>query len=222
MAVPDWSASVENVVASAAIIVGGGWAAWKWGYGETLRKRREFQDLDGTLTAASVALPGRKAYLTLQAVWRNPGPVAVNVCLDPEHSFVKQFELGADPPLGSFRMAGYPGAVEVAAVPMLPRPYTMGPQTESVMTEHFVVTVGSVYAFIWQVCQGPLSRKNQRHAQCDRELIWCSPPPATARTSRASPRVRTELPRATRPAARRKPTPSAPAGTGVSGGPVTV
>lgn len=160
------------------------------------------------------------AYLTLQAVWRNPGPVAVNVCLDPEHSFVKQFELGADPPLGSFRMAGYPGAVEVAAVPMLPRPYTMGPQTESVMTEHFVVTVGSVYAFIWQVCQGPLSRKNQRHAQCDRELIWCSPPPATARTSRARPRIRTELPRATRPAARRKPTPSAPAGTGVSGGPV--
>lgn len=39
------------------------------GYGETLRRRREFPDLDGTLTAASVPLPGGKAYLTLQAVY---------------------------------------------------------------------------------------------------------------------------------------------------------
>jgi hypothetical protein len=56
MAAPDWPASVENIVASVAIVAGGGWAAWKWGYGETLRKRREFPDLDGTLTTASVPL----------------------------------------------------------------------------------------------------------------------------------------------------------------------
>ena len=79
MAAPDWPASVENIVASVAIVAGGGWAVWKWGYGETLRKRREFPDLDGTLTAASVPLPGGKAYLTLQAVWRNPGAVPVRV-----------------------------------------------------------------------------------------------------------------------------------------------
>lgn len=77
MAAPDWPASVENIVASVAIVAGGGWAAWKWGYGETLRRRREFPDLDGTLTAASVPPPGGQAYVTLQAVWRNPGPVPV-------------------------------------------------------------------------------------------------------------------------------------------------
>ena len=190
MAAPDWPASVENIVASVAIVAGGGWAAWKWGYGETLRKRREFPDLDGTLTTASVPLPGGKAYLTLQAVWRNPGPVPVRVCLDPGHSFVEQWELGKDPPLGSFRMAGYPGAAKVATVPMPPRVTTLGPQTESVMTEHFVVAAGSVYAFTWQICQGPLSRKALFHAQCDRELIWRSPPPAAARASRAVPRIR--------------------------------
>ena len=60
--------------------------------------------------AASVPLPGGKAYLTLQAVWRNPGAVPVRVCPDPGHSFVEQYGLGQDPPVGSFRMAGYPGA----------------------------------------------------------------------------------------------------------------
>jgi hypothetical protein len=190
MAAPDWPASVENIVASVAIVAGGGWAVWKWGYGETLRKRREFPDLDGTLTAASVPLPGGKAYLTLQAVWRNPGAVPVRVCPDPGHSFVEQYELGQDPPLGSFRMAGYPGAAKVATVPMPPRVTTLGPQTESVMTEHFVVPAGSVYAFNWQICQGPLSRKALFHGQCDRELIWCSPPPTAARASRAVPRIR--------------------------------
>jgi hypothetical protein len=172
---PDWSETVENIIASAAIVVGGGWAAWKWGYGETLRKRREYQDLDGTLSAVSVPLPDGKAYLTLQAVWRNPGPLPVEMCPDPEHSVVRQYELATDPPLGSFRMAGYPGAVEVAVVPLSTgRTYTLGPQTESVMTEHFVVTARSVYAFSWQICQGPLSRKDLRHGQCGRELIWRS------------------------------------------------
>jgi hypothetical protein len=87
-------------------------------------------------------------------------------------------------------MAGYPGAAKVATVPMPPRVTTLGPQTESVMTEHFVVAAGSVYAFTWQICQGPLSRKALFHAQCDRELIWRSPPPAAARASRAVPRIR--------------------------------
>jgi hypothetical protein len=115
------------------------------------------------------------------------GPV--RVCPDPEHCFVEQYELGKDPPLGSFRQAGYPGAAKVATVPMPPRVTTLGPQTESVMTEHFVVAADSIYAFNWQICQGPLSRKSLFHGQCDRELIWSSPPAAAARAGRAIPRV---------------------------------
>ena len=144
MTAPDWAA-VENAVASIAIIAGGLWAGWKWGYGEALRKRREYSDLDGTLTAASVPLPGDKAYLTLQAVWRNPGPGPVTVC--PEHSFVEQYEFVADPPRGSLRIADYPGAAKIATVPLHLRGYVLGPQTETVMVEHFVVAAGSVYAF---------------------------------------------------------------------------
>jgi hypothetical protein len=171
VAAPDWTA-IESAVTSAAIIIGGLWAGWKWGYGEALRKRRELPDLDGILTATWVPLPGGKAYLTLRAAWRNPGPGPIRVC--PEHSFVEQYELETDPPLGSFRVAGYPGLKKVATVPWPHRGYVMGPQTESVLTEHFVVAEGSVYAFTWQICQGRLSRRDQHHARCDRELIWSS------------------------------------------------
>jgi hypothetical protein len=198
---PDWAA-IENAVASIAIILGGLWAGWKWGYGETLRKRREYPDLDGTLTAASVPLPGGKAYLTLQAVWRNPGPGPIWVC--SEHTFVEQYELGADPPLGSFRMADYPGATKIATVPLHFREYVMGPQTESVMTEHFVVAAGSVYAFGWQVCQGRLSRKDRGHSRCFREIIWSSPQSAATRADPWPPLFRPgSRPRTARPTTRR-------------------
>jgi hypothetical protein len=89
MAASDWTAEMDDIVTSAALIIGGIWAGYKWGYTEWQRKRRERQhyDLDGTLTASSVPLPADKAYLTLQAAWRNPGLLRIRMC--PEHSFVE-------------------------------------------------------------------------------------------------------------------------------------
>jgi hypothetical protein len=111
MAASDWTAEMYNIVTSAALIIGGVWAGYKWGYTEWQRKRREDPDLDGTLTASSVSLPADKAYLTLQAAWRNPGPLPVWMC--PEHSFVEQYELPGDPPgrklqAGACRAPGRP------------------------------------------------------------------------------------------------------------------
>lgn len=207
MTAPDWAA-VENAFASIAIIVGGLWAGWRWGYGEALRKRREYPDLDGTLTATAVPLPGGKAYLTLQAAWRNPGPGPITVC--PEHSFVEQYEFVEDPPLGSLRIADHPGARKIATVPLHLRGYVLGPQTESVMVEHFVVAAGSVYAFGWQVCQGRLSRKDHSHGLCIREIIWTSPQSAATRADSWSPSFRPGSRRRTaRPAPRRHVSPRA-------------
>ncbi len=173
MAASDWTAALDNIVTSAAIIVGGVWAGWKWGYGEKIRKGREHPDLDGTLTASAVPLPAGKAYLTLQAEWRNPGPLPIRMC--PDHTFIEQYELAWDPPAGSLRLAGYPGAVKISKIPLTWPAYTMGPQTASIMTEHFVVAAGPVYAFTWVVCQGAISRKNKHHGWCSRELIWARP-----------------------------------------------
>jgi hypothetical protein len=52
MAASDWTTEMDNIVTSAALIIGGIWAGYKWGYTEWRRKRHERQhlDLDGTLT----------------------------------------------------------------------------------------------------------------------------------------------------------------------------
>ncbi len=178
MAASDLSAELNHYVTSAALIIGGLWAGYKWGYTEWQRNRREQPDLDGTLTASSVPLPAGKAYLTLQAAWRNPGPLPIRMC--PEDSFVEQFELSGDPPPGSLRLAGWPGAKSISKVPVTWPAYTMGPQTVSIMTEHFVVTAGPIYAFTWVICMGAFSRKNQHHSWCSRDLIWASPQATSA------------------------------------------
>jgi hypothetical protein len=175
---PDWPA-IEGAITSAAIVVGGLWAGWKWGYGEALRRRRELPDLDGTLSGAAVALAVGKVCLTLQSVWHNPGPGPIRVC--PDHSFVEQYELAINPPLGSFRIADCPGMTKIATVPWRYRAFIMGPQTESVVTEHFVISAGQVYAFNWQICMG-LVPSGDRHPRCHRELIWGSPPSRAPRS----------------------------------------
>jgi hypothetical protein len=181
---PDWPA-IEGAVTATAVVVGGLWAGWKWGYGERLRKRQELPDLDGSITATAITLPGGQAYLTLQSVWRNPGPGPIRVC--PDHSCVEQYELGINPPLGSFRIADQPGsAKKVATVPWRYRAYIMGPQTESVVSEHFVVSAGQVYAFTWEICLRRVPSGN-RHPRCVRELIWGSAPSRPARPAPKRP-----------------------------------
>jgi hypothetical protein len=184
MSAPAWTATLQSILTSAAIVVGGGWAIWKWGYSEGLRKRRELPDLDGTLTASAVALSAGKACLTLQAAWRNPGPVPIKMC--PDHSFVTQFALPGDPPPGNFRLHGHPGAEEICQVPLTWLHFTMGPQTTSVMNEHFVVATDVAYYFYWVICQGQISRRGVHHAWCERDLIWSWPQLAGSSEPKAS------------------------------------
>jgi hypothetical protein len=199
MTASDWTAEMDNIVTSAALIIGGIWAGYRWGYTEWQRKRREQPDLDGTLTASSVPLPGGKAYLTLQAAWRNPGPLPIWMC--PEHSFVEQYALPGDPPAvgfrlehvvllgdplaGSLKLDGCPGAARISRIPLTWPKYKMGPNTVSNIIQPFVVTAGSVYVFNWVICLGAISRKNQNHSWCNRDLIWALPQ-ATSAANRVS------------------------------------
>jgi hypothetical protein len=88
----DWLAIAKDVITSMAVLLGGAWAAWKWGYGETLRKRREMPSPDGSLKATSMRVDETTTAVTLHAVWRNRGPLPIEPCA--EHSGVKAFRLG--------------------------------------------------------------------------------------------------------------------------------
>jgi hypothetical protein len=98
MAEPQWAAVMKDVVTSAALVLGGGWAAWKWGYGETLRRRREMPSPDGTLTAAGVRLNDTTTAVTITAIWRNRGPLPIELCAT--HTAVDAFRLKHSLPAG--------------------------------------------------------------------------------------------------------------------------
>jgi hypothetical protein len=184
MPASGWAAEMDDIVTSVALIIGGIWAGYRWGYTEWQRKRREQLDLDGTLTALSVPLPAGKAYLTLQAAWNNPGPLPITMCT--EGSYVEQKTLPENPLAGSLSPADCKGAVTISRIPLTERGYTvykMGPQTVSIMTVHFVIEAGAIYLFTWKICLGAISRKNRNHREphseddsyCSRDLIWALP-----------------------------------------------
>lgn len=167
---------VENVVTSIAVVVGGGWAFWKWGYGEKLRKRREMCSPDGTLTATAVPLDSSRMMVTLAALWHNRGDLPIELC--SQHSMVQVFAIDRSASLGSLKLVKGSTMSEFACVPAPWGYYIMEPKTESIMHEHFVVQKGTGYAFRWTICLSPGSipgRLDKSHLVCTRELIWRTP-----------------------------------------------
>ena len=173
MADPHWTVVAKDVVTTAGIVIGGTWAVWKWGYVETIRRRREMASPDGTLEASAVRLDQDRIIVTLVAVWRNRGPVPISLC--PEHSRVESFLIDSASPLGAMSLnpAQHISPMSVADPPW--REYVMEPNTDSVMHQHFVVTDDTAYGFKWTICLAPGSfpgRYKDRHMRCTRELLW--------------------------------------------------
>ena len=170
---PHWSTIAKDLVTAAGLLIGGSWAAWKWGYGETLRKRREMASPDGTLTATAVQLENGTTAITLHALWRNRGPLPIELC--PEHSAVEAFKIDRAVPLGGLALQPGPYVVLVAVSRPRWNMYIMEPTTDSVMHEHFVLDDDFVYGFRWTICLAPGSisgKHGDSHLVCTRELIW--------------------------------------------------
>ncbi len=173
MAEPQWSAIVKDIVTSAAVMLGGVWAAWKWGYGETLRRRREMPSPDGTLTATSVPIDDTTTAVTLNAIWRNRGPLPIELCA--AHSVVEAFKLSNSLPKGNLILLAGKEIESIAVVKPMWNVYVLEPNTDSVITEHFVLDRNYVYGFKWTICVGQLRRYRTRstsHFICTRELLW--------------------------------------------------
>jgi len=62
-----------------ALWAGGLFAAWKWGFGEFLRKKREVPALEGPMTVEVLNLPDNKGLFVLHSVWRNVGSYPVYI-----------------------------------------------------------------------------------------------------------------------------------------------
>jgi hypothetical protein len=154
MAEPQWATVMKDVVTSAALVLGGGWAAWKWGYGETLRRRREMPSPDGTLTATSVRLNDETTAVTLNAIWRNRGPLPIELCAT--HTVVEAFILNKSLPIGRFILESGTDIEPISVATPTWSFYILEPNTDSVMTEHFILNHDYPHGFRWTICLGQL------------------------------------------------------------------
>src|SRR5215208_4827586 len=82
----------KDVATIAGILIAGGWAAWRWSYGERERKRREMASPDGELAVTEVDGGDGRVIVTLHARWRNRGPLPIVLCA--EDTRVEIFEIG--------------------------------------------------------------------------------------------------------------------------------
>jgi hypothetical protein len=90
---------VKDWLTSAAIVVGGGWAMWRFGHAEWLRRRAEIPSLEGNSSTSEICSFGNdRVAVSLRWSWRNVGTRPVHV--DDMRSFVEVYRLAGD--VGSF------------------------------------------------------------------------------------------------------------------------
>jgi|SRR6516165_3093239 len=107
---------VKDWLTSVGIVLGGGWALWRFGYTEWLRRRAEIPSLEGSSTPPEIcALQHDRVVVSLRWTWRNVGTIPVHI--DDARSFVEIYclegEIGEfiDPRRPSDELAKHKGRV---------------------------------------------------------------------------------------------------------------
>jgi len=80
LAPKDIAETVQAVVTTVALVVGGLWAFWRWSLSEYFRRKREIPSFEGLLTYSVAAIDDKRVVVSLNCRWKNVGvvPLAVN------------------------------------------------------------------------------------------------------------------------------------------------
>lgn len=90
---------VKDWLTSVAIVLGGGWALWRFGHAEWLRQRAELPSLEGNSSTPEIcAFGAERVAVSLRWTWRNAGTRPVHI--DDKRSVVEICLLAGD--VGSF------------------------------------------------------------------------------------------------------------------------
>src|SRR3712207_6480337 len=88
MALPSEVASWITAIATAT---GAGFAVWKWGFEESIRRSREMATLDGDISVTIIPANSSTVAAFIESVWNNKGTLPV--FLHPEKCRVRIFNL---------------------------------------------------------------------------------------------------------------------------------
>jgi hypothetical protein len=182
------SAIIKDYATVAALIAGGAWAVSRFVHNEILRRRREMASPDGMLTISCVESGADVVVATLNALWRNRGPLMIELCR--EHSRVRVCRLHIPAEVRALDIDNEAVSERVMEIVPWWSTYVLEPNTESILQEHFTLERGHVYAFRWSICLPPESLPGGRspeHWFVRRDLIWQAPAKAIPTSAERQP-----------------------------------
>lgn len=87
---------VANWATSAGIVLGGGWAIYKWSFSEWLRKRHRIPSLQSSADVEIVRSVGEESLVSIDANWHNTSEIPIEV--DIKWTRVVIYEMGDEMP----------------------------------------------------------------------------------------------------------------------------
>lgn len=168
----DQAAAIQSLVTSVGIVVGGGWAFWRWSLSEFLRRRSEIPSFDGAISAESIAVNEKQEVITVVCKWRNAGlvPLSVNTSETRVTAYLipEQTELGPiGPRLNNLKEL-------YVRKPWEHWPTTiLEPGTTSEIQVHFLVEARCPYVFSCRLEAVSKPRSTTKQVWV-RELVWRS------------------------------------------------
>lgn len=168
-----WSEIAKNCATTFGIVLGGGWAFWKWGYAEWQESKKNRASLDGQLDAKAEALANGRLIVTVLAQWNNRGQFPVKI--NPQRSQVLVYRLPDVLPLGAFEPATDFGDPLFIQYPFKELDgFELEPKTESFLRAHFVLEPTSKYFFRWELYKEDSPGADHEFVWT-KELVWGAP-----------------------------------------------
>jgi len=168
MSPTEIATSIREYVTAAAILTGGGWALWRWGFEEWLRRQRDFPALDGEIRTVDAKLGDGKVVVTVNALWRNRGRLPVEI--DPNrvslhvHQISPASESGPVDPKSDNAPLCYTAHPLAGLVT-----YILEPGTDSVIQQCLILPDDKVFLFRWQM---PMASNQRAYRYLKSELWW--------------------------------------------------
>jgi hypothetical protein len=169
MPTTETASSIQALVTSAGIILGGLWAFWRWSLSEYLRHRREIPSFEGDMTAGSVCMENGCVLVSVSCKWKNMSAVPLSV--NTARTRVTVFDVPD---------STQPGAVSPRLNNVVERhvrcPWehwsdvVLEPHTCSELQAHFLVEEVGTYLLACRL--EAVSKKNNPVQVWVRELIW--------------------------------------------------
>ncbi len=159
----ELSTIVKNYTLSASTLLMGGWAFWKWGFSEWLRRRQEVPAVDGEISSVFAVLPDeKKRLMTIEAVWRNKSKYPVYIDTRETRIDVFQLETLTEGPIYTNKDLGEPSQIMHPYSDM--KGFVLEPNTDATLQHHFVLSMEKLYLIRWKLYRDSVRHEGGRYA----------------------------------------------------------